>query len=89
MTVAVIRGIFISVEQPRASMLMLTPQFKFAAEVASLVPIVSFLGAFGSPSPKPVQIWNNWRDAAGIRRTKQASDRRLGASKVKLAVHQA
>eukprot|EP00959_Pyramimonas_sp_CCMP1952_P378103 7920362-Pyramimonas_sp.AAC.1 len=60
-----------------------------AAAMCGLSPVVTFLGAFGSPSPKPVQIWTNWNATDHIRRTKGASDRRLGGSKIKLAVDQA
>eukprot|EP00959_Pyramimonas_sp_CCMP1952_P234841 4906723-Pyramimonas_sp.AAC.1 len=59
MTVACMRGIFVSLEQPRASMLMDTPQFIFAASLAGASPVTTFLGAFGAPSPMPVQIWTN------------------------------
>ena len=89
MSVACMRGIYVKLEQPRASMLMDTPQFQFAASLTGARPVVTFLGAFGSPSPKPVQIWTNGQSSDVFKRSKKASDQRLGAKKVKLAVDQA
>eukprot|EP00959_Pyramimonas_sp_CCMP1952_P174493 3646592-Pyramimonas_sp.AAC.1 len=89
MTVACMRGIFVSLEQPRASaMLMDTPQFMFAASLAGASPVATFLGAFGAPPPKPVQIWTNGSGSDVFKRSQKASDRRLGALKAKLAVDQ-
>ena len=88
MTVALIRNVYSSLEQPRASMLFDTMQFQYIVCLAKATCSTVFLGAFGSPSPKPIQVWATGPGVSAIKGSKKASDTRLGANKVQLAVEQ-
>ena len=88
MTVAFMRNVFFSLEQPRASMLVGTPQFQYAISLASATCQTVFLGGFGAPSPKPIQVWATGPGLSAIARSKKASDKRLGTNKIQLAVDQ-
>ena len=88
MVVAFMRGVHIGLEQPRASMLVNTHQFQYAASLVGAVSLTTFLGAFGAPSPKPVQIWTTGPGSERLQRSQKAANARLGSSKTLLAVDQ-
>eukprot|EP00959_Pyramimonas_sp_CCMP1952_P102637 2146811-Pyramimonas_sp.AAC.1 len=61
-TLAPARTVYTTVEQPFNSMFFLASQFKDCAHLSGARRVLTYLGAFGADSVKPLEVWGNGSD---------------------------
>ena len=75
------RGVKMIIEQPLNSLLYWTPEMKDTLKIAQAARHVTFLGAFGSPTAKPVELYSTLSPIVKIVRSRRLAHKRLGKSR--------
>ena len=87
-TLAVTRSVYFAIEQPLDSFMYHLEAISSTLYVTGHSRVVSWMGAFGAQTPKPLEFRGTAPFISSFRRSKKQADARLGIRKVRLYFNQ-